>query len=216
MAVVAVLTSPNTDSAPDSAPRRLVSAVPDVVIELLQFEREASTATLCFLMRGVQRADFESVLAADPGFSDHRQLERTDDGAVYRVSWTVDSPIIRCLRGAGGIVLQARGTAEEWRLITWFDGGSAASAFRACCRDRGIPLTVERLTSISEVLADSGPDVSERQREALLLAGRAGYFDEPRQVTQAELADQLGISSSAFGRRLRRGFRNLIQETLLD
>lgn len=216
MAVVAVLASPNTDSAPDSAPRRLVSALPDVVIELLQFDREASAATLYFLMRGVARAEFEAAVAADPGFSAYQQLERTDDGAVYRVRWTVDSPVIRCLRAAEGIVLRARGTAEEWRLTTWFDSGSAASAFQACCRDRDIPLEVERLTSISDVLADSDPEISERQREALVLAYRAGYFDEPRQVTQAELADELDISSSALGRRLRRGFRNLIQGTLLD
>lgn len=41
-----------------------------------------------------------------------------------------------------------------------------------------------------------------------------GYFDKPRAVTQADLAERFDISRRAVAERLRRGTRNLVAETL--
>ncbi|MFB6353162.1 MAG: helix-turn-helix domain-containing protein [Halobacteriales archaeon] len=54
-------------------------------------------------------------------------------------------------------------------------------------------------------------DLTPAQAEALRTAHEAGYFSVPRETTAAEVADELGISKSAFLERLRRG-----QAALLD
>lgn len=45
--------------------------------------------------------------------------------------------------------------------------------------------------------------LTEKQRHCLRLALDNGFFDNPREITQEELADELGISPSAVSRRLR-------------
>lgn len=53
-----------------------------------------------------------------------------------------------------------------------------------------------------------------RQREVLLSAYHAGYFEEPRQVTGGELAERLGISSPTFHHHLRRAQARLLSGLL--
>lgn len=167
-------------------------------------------------MRGASTLAFESALSADPRITSFRQLERTAEAGLYKLAWGVASPLIGCVSDAGGIVKPARGTASEWQLKVWFEDGSDASRFQRCCTDPAIPLQVDRLTSLGDVLAGSDGRVSERQRETLVAVYREGYFDEPRRVSQREFADQLGVSSSAVGGRIRRGLANLVRETLVD
>jgi predicted DNA binding protein len=47
-----------------------------------------------------------------------------------------------------------------------------------------------------------------------LLALERGYYDEPREATLDDLAGEVGISRQAYARRLRRGYRTLIQAHL--
>lgn len=43
-----------------------------------------------------------------------------------------------------------------------------------------------------------------RQQEVLSAAVRAGYYDDPREVTHADLADELGVSPATVGEHLRK------------
>lgn len=216
MAVLAVLSTPNTDGAPDSTPRRIVSKLPGVEIDVVHFERAGNSAIPYIWMRGASAKEFETVLREDPRISEVHRLERTGDGAFYKVVWDVDSPVIQCVAATNGVIMEAHGRAEQWHLKIWFEDGSDASKFQRCCSDQNVPLRVHRLTSLADARSEDGPAVSQRQYEAMVLAYRGGYFEEPRRVSQEDLAAELGISSSAFGRRLRRGFASLIEETLLE
>jgi len=74
--------------------------------------------------------------------------------------------------------------------------------------------TLERvypLSSSSPTAIEQRWDLTPAQAEALQTAHAAGYFSVPREVTAGEVADQLGISKSAFLERLRRG-----QDALFD
>lgn len=53
--------------------------------------------------------------------------------------------------------------------------------------------------------------LTERQREAAELAYFGGYFDSPRGASGAEVADVMGISSSAFHRHLRAAERKIFE-----
>lgn len=147
--------------------------------------------------------------------SDRHPVRQGRRGAFYKASWTVDSPLLQCVAAADGVVLGARGIPEAWRLTVLFEDRSSASSFQECCRTAGVPLAIRRLESVTEYFETSTETLTERQREALVLAYREGYFEEPRAASQAELAEELGISSSAFGRRLRRGIDSLIDDAVL-
>ena len=215
MSVLAAISTPNTEDAPDSAPRRIVAELPAIEIDVVHLERKDAAAVAYLWTKGVPTAAFESTLRDDPSISAIARLDGSNRGGFYKVTWLVDSPLVHCVVETNGAVMEARGTAEEWRLKIWFEDGPDASRFQQCCIEREIPFDVRRLTPMADALSD-GRAISPQQREALILAYRNGYFEEPRRVTQTELADRLGITASAFGRRLRRGFSNLVEETLIE
>jgi predicted DNA binding protein len=47
-----------------------------------------------------------------------------------------------------------------------------------------------------------------------VLAYDRGYFNSPRDVTMAELGEELGVSQQAIASRLRRGIRQVLGQTL--
>jgi predicted DNA binding protein len=75
---------------------------------------------------------------------------------------------------------------------------------------------LERLYRQGEWESEGATGLTAAQREALLRAYREGYFEEPRETSQEEVADLLDISSTAAGGRIRRGMSKLIETTLAD
>ncbi|WP_254764076.1 helix-turn-helix domain-containing protein [Natrinema marinum] len=89
----------------------------------------------------------------------------------------------------------------------------ALFAYRDACREREIPFRIDRIFDESDRSGDRY-GVTDRQREALLVALEAGYFDVPRKTTLSEVAAQLDISDQALSARLRRGQAALLRSTL--
>lgn len=56
--------------------------------------------------------------------------------------------------------------------------------------------------------------LTDKQRQALELALRNGYYERPRDVDLGTLAEQLDISKSAVSQRLRSAERKLIENAL--
>jgi predicted DNA binding protein len=81
-------------------------------------------------------------------------------------------------------------------------------------------VTIRKIVGTDQIHASSAPcqvdldALTEKQREALDLAYTEGYFERPRRTTQAELADELGISKQAVSRRLTRVEENLFGQLL--
>ena len=53
--------------------------------------------------------------------------------------------------------------------------------------------------------------ITDRQRQALVLGIREGYFDTPRRVSSDRLAGRFGISRPAFDKLLRRAEERLLE-----
>jgi DNA-binding transcriptional ArsR family regulator len=53
-------------------------------------------------------------------------------------------------------------------------------------------------------------DLTARQREALLAALRAGYFEWPRETTGEEIAAELGVTPPTFHQHLRKGLARVL------
>ncbi|MFB6221236.1 MAG: helix-turn-helix domain-containing protein, partial [Halolamina sp.] len=90
------------------------------------------------------------------------------------------------------------------------------SNFRQRCADQGITLDMKRVYSVSADQIDMEYGLTTKQRETLVTALEQGYFQVPRESTQQELAESLGVQSSSASETLRRAMGELIANTLLE
>ncbi|PSP98688.1 bacterio-opsin activator [Halobacteriales archaeon QS_4_70_19] len=111
------------------------------------------------------------------------------------------------------VYLEMRSTHEETRVRARVPTRAALQAYVETCREKDIEVQVEGLYR-EEDHEQSRFGLTDPQREALVAAHEAGYFDSERAATLAEIADDLGISRQALAGRLRRGHRQLIDATL--
>ncbi|MFA9424676.1 helix-turn-helix domain-containing protein [Natronorubrum sp. A-ect3] len=92
---------------------------------------------------------------------------------------------------------------------------SALIDYRERCQERDLSFELRRLyRSDAETTAKYG--LTARQRDALCCALERGYFDVPREVSTAELAEEFDISSQAFSALLRRGHEALLRNTIAE
>ena len=77
------------------------------------------------------------------------------------------------------------------------------------------PLRVERRLEYDGVLSTL-METKVPLIEAVGTTEQRGYFNSPRDVTMAELGDELGISQQAVASRLRRGSSSTLSSTLVD
>jgi predicted DNA binding protein len=87
--------------------------------------------------------------------------------------------------------------------------------FRTYCQDNDIPIEITAVHALVAVQGE-GYELTDTQREALVLAYERGYFDSPRRASLADVADELGISQQSLSSRLRRGHKRLVGATLTD
>ncbi|QCC51064.1 helix-turn-helix domain-containing protein [Halapricum salinum] len=74
-------------------------------------------------------------------------------------------------------------------------------------------------TERSEFNEDCSVDISaltRKQREAVYHAQEMGYYDPDADVSLAELADRIGISTSALSQRLRRAEGNVLRQLSVE
>lgn len=107
--------------------------------------------------------------------------------------------------------------AKECRVLA-LSGDALGAVFRDLAADH--PVEVVEKTDL-EGAAPAGVDpvaaldLSPRQREALRAAHRLGYYEIPRAVTTADVADELGVARRTAEEHLRRA-ENQVVDALLD
>lgn len=144
-----------------------------------------------------------------------RIVETANGEALVRVEWaeTVDG-LLETMADAGVSILEGVGEHDVWRLQLRFEDHDQLSAFFERCAEKGIPVEVEAVHNpgIPEAL-DLKAELTDAQRETLEVALRRGYFDVPRRVNLAQLAEHEGVSDSAVSQRLRRGIATVLRNT---
>jgi predicted DNA binding protein len=112
------------------------------------------------------------------------------------------------LRYAGGervcrvLALGADGLADLYRNL--LDDGHDVTV--------GSKRSVNSVTGAAPLLDPEGlvPDFTARQREVLLTAIENGYYELPREVTTAEIADSVGVHRRTAEDHLRRAERRVV------
>jgi len=160
---------------------------------------------------------FEDGLRNNHTIGKFEQVIETSDGkAIYSFEYTdeakVFSPLIST---ANGVALDMENDGNAWIFTVWMPERTYLADLWESARQQNIDIELLRVNEYDS-LGDSEAGLTDSQRQALLVAVEAGYFEEPRDVTLGEVAAELGISQPAAGGRLRRGIKRLIISSLME
>ena len=160
---------------------------------------------------------FEDGLRKDHTVGEFERVIETGDGeAIYSFEYTdeakIFSPIISI---ENGVVLDMENDGDAWIFTVWMPERANLAALWDTARGDDIGIELLRVNQYAGLdTTDAG--LTDSQREALLVAFEAGYFEEPRNVTLGEVAAELDISQPAAGGLLRRGIERLIVSSLME
>lgn len=104
----------------------------------------------------------------------------------------------------------------KWCRVLALDPANLSAFYRDVAGEFSV--TVESKREVGSVAADRPlltldsalPDLSPRQREALLTAREAGYYRIPRDATTAEVAEAMGVERRTLEEHLRRAENKLL------
>lgn len=189
--------------------------LPDIEVKAERVAAHATEWTMPDLW--ITADDFDAVddaLAADPSVETVVGSTRFVDEAYYQIDWSdeVDDRIDAYVDHEGS-VLNARGTADGWRVRLRFVSRDQFDRFRHTLRDREDEFELLALVEPNEAF-EPVVDLTPAQQEALTAAKERGYFEVPREVSTRELAAELDMSHQNLSNLLRRGTEKLIEKTI--
>lgn len=188
---------------------------PNTHIEIERIVPTQESALPFFWVWGPQPEAFMEYAEREPNMADVELLEQVDNGALFRAEWTPDAEVIQGVTELNAVIIQATGTADRWQFEVRTEEREAFIQFQNLFEKQGISIQLDRIYDLSELVEGDARSLTQAQRETLLTAYREGYFEQPRETTQEELAKQFDVSRRAVSDRLRRGIRNLIATSLL-
>ena len=212
MAIEATFTVPS-----DQFPLGTVfEQLPSVTVELERIIPSQDVVIPYFWVRGTEVDDIEDAFLDHPGVENIDFVDSVADEYLLRVEWTLEyDGVLSTLMETGVPLIKAVGTSEQWTFDIRGDRRDIA-AFQERCRELGIPITLTKLHALTPIESEVETALTDTQQEALVLAYERGYFNTPRDVTMAELGDELGISQQAVASRLRRGISSILGSTMAE
>ncbi|WP_458210854.1 helix-turn-helix domain-containing protein [Haladaptatus sp. NG-SE-30] len=210
MATVMEFTSPTAEFPLGSVFKNL----PGVTVELERLIPHKTLIVPYFWVRDVETEDIEAAFEVHSGVSNIRVVDSVEDEYLMRAEWEPEYfGVLSALAKANVVVLSGIGTKDEWRFEVRGESQETIAEFREYCQGNDIPITITAVHAMLPIQGE-GYELTETQREALVLAYERGYFDSPREASLEEIADELGITQQSLSSRLRRGHRRLIGATL--
>jgi len=204
--------------------REARQSVPDMSITI-ETEQAPDAGTsepirLLFWAAGGDYEAFECALDADPTVTAPKVLADTGTSRLYRVVFTDDGMTLTAHPiwvELDGTFLHAESTDAGWFVRMRFPDRSAIIEFQSWFDDHDFPFVVLGIYEEDKVQEIGlGTNLTDIQRETLITAFEAGYFNVPRETNLLGLADELGVSDSAASQRLRRGLAKLIKYELIQ
>lgn len=200
---------------PDLVLTDTIEALPDVSIDLdYQTITPSGDYYLFFEVSDGDYDAFDAAVADDPTVEDSTVIIQSETFRVYRMRLRkVDKLVLPRASELGLRVLRGWAEGGGWKASLEVPDLDQLQKFRSYCTDRDIQFSVLRLYR-SEENGSGEFGLTAPQREALVTAYSNGYFDEPRDASLQDVADELGISPSAASGRLRRGISALLGNTV--
>ncbi|MEF8914614.1 helix-turn-helix domain-containing protein [Natronomonas sp.] len=189
--------------------------LPEVTVELERLIPHETLIIPYFWVRGAEAEDIETAFDPHAGVVSIELVDDVDEEYLMRAEWKSEYfGVLSALANTNVAVLSGVGTKDGWRFEVRGESREAIGEFRTVCEENDIQIEI---TAVHELLAVQGDnyELTEGQREALVLAYERGYFDSPRETSLAELAEELGVTQQSLSERLKRGHRRLIAGALV-
>ncbi|QPV62981.1 helix-turn-helix domain-containing protein [Halosimplex litoreum] len=211
MSLFAEFHVPSEDFALSSTLGRL----PDLVVEIDRVAAADELLTPYFWISDVDLDEFEAAAGADPSIEDLRRLDDFESASLYRATWTenVDTMVYASTQ-AGATILEAKGQRGVWNIRIRFDDREPLESFQEYAHRFDITYDLVKLYETEHPRTGSQYGLTEKQHAALDTAWEMGYFEEPRETTLDEVADELDITRQSLSQRLRRGHHALVASTI--
>lgn len=191
--------------------------LPDATVELDRIVPTNGETVPYFWLDDPNLESFDPNAVSHPDLWAISVVETVGEEALVRVEWVPDREnLLTVLLESPVVLVSAVGTRRRWSFEIRGDDSEALASFQSACREAAIPIDLTRLQPLSPPRTDESDVLTPTQREALLLAYERGYFDSPRQISQAELAAELDITRQSVSSRLQRGLRRLVGDTMID
>ncbi|MBS3761058.1 MAG: helix-turn-helix domain-containing protein [Haloarculaceae archaeon] len=161
--------------------------------------------------------EFEDGLRTDStigGFE--RVLETRDGEAIYSFEYTDEAKVISSvISAANGVILDMENDGSAWIFTIWMPERTDLAHVWDYAQENDVDIELLRVNEYASI-GNTDAGLTDSQREALLVAFETGYFEDPRNATLSDVADELDISQPAASGLLRRAINRLIISTLLD
>lgn len=202
--------------AEDFALAELFERIPDARAECEPAVANPDDHALLVVRTDEQQRAVDTVVQSDPSMVAVERFGERPNGCTYRVTWK-DQPqqLIQRLVAGDITLLSARGRGGEWKLRVLAPDRDGIARVHEIMDELGCGSDWRRITCFDGSRGSNHADLTEKQREALLEAFEAGYYNIPRDATMSEVADDLGISHQTLSERFRRAYKHLIATELV-
>jgi predicted DNA binding protein len=152
-----------------------MAALPTATMELDKAVAHSPDHVMPFLWVIVaDRESFVSTVSADPTVEDATVTDSFESTHLFQFSWAkIVSDRLHTVLDHDGVVLEARGSGEEWRLLVRFGTREHFTEFKDHFEKFG-PVTLQQITR-PRTPGGVQYGVSDKQRDALLVAYDSGY-----------------------------------------
>ncbi|WP_459192993.1 helix-turn-helix domain-containing protein [Halosimplex sp. J119] len=194
-----------------------LEAAPAVTVEFDRLVAHSRDWIMPFLWASADEDSFEAfeeAMADDPSVASFEVTDAFAGARLYEMTWSrAVARVVDLVLDHEGAIIDATGRSGEWELRVRFGDRERLGQFHAHFKNSG-DVTLHQLFSPNE--PHSGTfNLTAKQRDALIAAFEAGYFESPRGATATELASSFDISQQAFSQRLDRGIARLVENALL-
>lgn len=175
-----------------------------------------------FRFEGGEWGNIERTLEADASVAHWYSMSEYETEYLLGIEFTSDTELLAPkVTEAQGFSIEARRADPDTGLFGWLErwllpDREALNAVWEAAREDGFEFEILALNQLRSPKTEGADRLTAQQQETLILAYRKGYFDEPREVSLEDLAEQLELSPTSVGGRLRRGIRGLIETSLVD
>jgi len=135
------------------------------------------------------------------------------EGRFYRIELVTSFSLYEAIIGLDMAPILTEVVSTGWLKRGRFPTREALADFCSAAEAVEVEYHLERLTE--GAVDNSVYGLTERQQVALQTAYNSGYFDTPRQTSTRDLGAKLNISATSASELLRRGQRQLLEQTVL-
>ncbi|KYH24405.1 HTH DNA binding domain protein [Halalkalicoccus paucihalophilus] len=204
-------------STKDFALEHTLRTLPGIQIEIERVVADDPSRITPYVW--VRADDFDALEAAfedDPTLEAMTQLSEADNERSYQMVWTgsVDF-IIQLLTDHQGTIITATGSDEGWDLRVLFPDRKSLSQAHDSAQEAGLRFNVQSVYS-SDDTRHIKHGLTDKQRDTMIAAFEAGYFNVPRSISLSEFSEQQELSHQAISEQLRRATAHLVESTLIS